>query len=56
MGTEQVVQYDAGKTTDCFLGNRYMQTLAKLPINSPKINKVTAINGCGSVLISSILH
>ena len=56
IGAEQVVQNDVGKTTDCFLGNRYMQTLAKLPIESPKINRVTVINGCGSVLISSILH
>ena len=53
-GAEQAVQCDTGKTTDSFLGKRYMQTLAKLPIASPNANMETAIKGYGIALINSI--
>ena len=42
---EQKIQWEAGKITDSFLGNRYIHTFTKLPITSPKINMVIAING-----------
>ena len=35
------------------MGNRYMQTLAKLPIVSPRIKSMVTINGNGSELMIS---
>ena len=54
-GVEQAGQKELGKIIDFFLGNRYIQTLAKLPIVSPRIKSMVAINENESELIISIL-
>ena len=54
--TKHAGQWDFGKTIDSFFGSRYIQTLAKLPIESPRKKKVVATNGNGIVLIISILN